>query len=88
MLQVRMYDKAHRSLSTLDFYINNQWTFHTNNLLKLIDVMSPADQQIFDCDVRSLDWHTYMKVYVLGTRRFVLKEDVNTLPAAKRKLKM
>jgi len=88
VLQVLMYDKAHRSLSALDYYVTNQWTFHTNNLLKLIDVMSPGDQQIFDCDVRSLDWPEYLKVYALGVRLFVLKEDLDTLPAAKRKLKM
>jgi len=50
--------------------------------------MSPGDQQIFDCDVRSLDWPEYLKVYALGVRLFVLKEDLDTLPAAKRKLKM
>lgn len=41
---------------------------------------------MFNFDVRSLDWNAYFKDYVLGVRKFVLKEDESTLPIARRNL--
>jgi len=80
---VRVYDKVHRALSCLDFYMNRQWQFNSNNLVKLIDVMSEEDRQTFDFDVRTIDWQSYMQAYVIGTRQFILKEDLSTLPAGR-----
>ena len=63
--------------------MNRQWQFNSNNLVKLIDVMCEEDRQTFDFDVRQIDWSSYMQAYVLGTRQFILKEDLSTLPAGR-----
>jgi hypothetical protein len=42
---------------------------------------------MFNFDVRPLDWNAYWRDYVLGARKYVLKEEDSTLPAARRNLK-
>lgn len=41
---------------------------------------------MFNFDIRPLDWDAYWRDYVLGARKFVLKEDDSTLPIARRNL--
>ncbi|KAH6935377.1 hypothetical protein HPB50_005406 [Hyalomma asiaticum] len=55
-------------------------------LLVLRRVISTPSVMIFDFDIRSIDWVTYMEQYILGVRRYVLKEDPSTIPAARRNL--
>ena len=43
--------------------------------------------QTFYSDPRSLHWPTYLENYCLGTKKYILKEDLNDLPAARAHLK-
>ncbi|KAH7985469.1 hypothetical protein HPB52_025616 [Rhipicephalus sanguineus] len=45
-----------------------------------------ARRRTFDFDIRSIDWVAYMEQYILGVRRYVLKEDPSTIPTARRNL--
>jgi len=51
-----------------------------------MDDMSDQDQQLFYFDVRKIEWEKYFDTYVLGTRRFILKDDISTLHIARRNL--
>lgn len=42
---------------------------------------------MFNFDVRPLVWTDYWRDYVLGARKFILKEEESTLPLARRNLK-
>lgn len=84
--QVRLYDKAHFAMSCLDFFMTHQWRFVSKNPLKLLERLSERDRKLFYFDVREIDWSVYMERYVLGARRFILKDDMSTVPAAKRNL--
>ena len=85
--QVRLYDKAHRATSCLDFYMMRQWAFISQKPLELLDRMSADDRRVFYFDVRDINWKEYTEMYVRGARRFLLKDDPNTLPAARRNLR-
>lgn len=49
--------------------------------------MSEEDRETFNFDIKHLDWNVYIENYVLGARRFLLNEDMKTLPAARTNLK-
>lgn len=51
-----------------------------------MEEMSDQDRKIFYFDVREIEWKKYFDVYVLGTRRFILKDDISTLSIARRNL--
>jgi fatty acyl-CoA reductase len=51
-----------------------------------MEEMSEQDRKIFYFDVREIEWKKYFDVYVLGTRRFILKDDTSTLSIARRNL--
>lgn len=63
-----------------------QWKFVNVNAIRLMEKMSAEDRRVFCFDVRDISWNDYIQTYVRGTRRFLLKDDPNTLPSAKRNL--
>lgn len=73
-------------MSCLEFFTTREWRFISENQIKLLDAMSTEDRKTFYFDVRTIDWSTYMEIYALGTRRFILKDDPSTLPAARKHL--
>lgn len=64
-----------------------QWNFVSRNPLKLQEKMSAEDRRVFFFDVREINWKDYAETYVRGARRFLLRDDPNTLPAARRNLR-
>lgn len=44
-----------------------------------------ADAETFPVDVRKINWEQYVEDYVIGLRRFALRDHLSSLSAAKRK---
>ncbi|XP_046382375.1 putative fatty acyl-CoA reductase CG5065 isoform X2 [Ischnura elegans] len=86
-IMVRVQKKLQRAVSCLEFFTTHEWRFANDNVCRLLDRLSPQDRKTFDFDLVPLDWEDYLEKYVLGTRRFILKEDPATFPAARRHLK-
>lgn len=42
--------------------------------------------QMFNFDVRQLHWAEYMENYCMGTKKYVLNEELSGLPAARKHL--
>ena len=52
----------------------------------LLDQLSVRDRRVFQFDVRTIDWDQYLENYVLGTRHFILKDDPDSVPRARKHL--
>ena len=76
-----------RAVACLEFFTTHEWRFSNNNVVRLAGQLTPVDQKMFNFDMRPLNWSSYMEQYVLGTRRFILKEDPSTFPAARKHLR-
>lgn len=74
-LLVRIHKRIHKAAQCLTYFTTHQWTFKTNNLLALLDQMSPHDREEFHFNLKDLDWKKYITIYCIGVRRFILKED-------------
>ncbi|XP_054709423.1 fatty acyl-CoA reductase 1-like [Uloborus diversus] len=83
---VNMYHRIHGVMNHLQYYTNRKFFFLTRNMRKLVEDMEPADAEIFPIDQNKLDWEEYMKNYVLGVRRYYLKESDSTLESSRRKM--
>jgi hypothetical protein len=66
--------KLNKAISSLAFFTTNQWLFACDNIDQLIEELDPIDRQLFNFDVRTIDWETYFITYSQGIKRFLLKE--------------
>ncbi|XP_076450898.1 fatty acyl-CoA reductase 1-like [Babylonia areolata] len=87
-MMMRIYNKLHKALDTLSFFTSNSWTWSNNNLDMLRHHLSPEDLKTFFIDPRPLHWPTYVENYCLGTKKYLLNEDLAGLPAARAHLRL
>lgn len=82
---MKLYKKVNKMLRVLSVFTTTQWRFDTHNVRSLWDKTSEEDKKLFNFDIKCLKWEAYLKNYVKGARLHVLKEDMSTLAAARRK---
>ncbi|XP_048886128.1 fatty acyl-CoA reductase 1 isoform X1 [Brienomyrus brachyistius] len=78
--------RLHKAMMVLEYFTSHSWTWNTDNMTMLLNQMSPQDRKMFNFDVRQLHWAEYMESYCMGTKKYVLNEELSGLPAARKHL--
>ncbi|XP_072143727.1 fatty acyl-CoA reductase 1-like [Dermacentor andersoni] len=76
--------KAINAMKSLQFHTTNSWLFRSNNVVGLINDLSPTDKQLFNIDVRKLEWCHYWDQYIQGIRKFIFKTGDAEFPTARK----
>lgn len=84
---VKTNGKIVRAMTSLQYFANNQWRFLSDNMEALEKKLTPADRQTFGFDLTALHWPSYFEQYCLGVRRYILKEEMATLPHSRKALR-
>ncbi|KAL5007705.1 hypothetical protein ScPMuIL_016511 [Solemya velum] len=84
---VKINDRIRKAVASLDFFTSNSWHFSNDNIYYLLNQLSPDDRKNFNFDPKMIDWSHYMEAYALGTKQFLLKEELAELPQARATLK-
>ncbi|XP_025264924.1 putative fatty acyl-CoA reductase CG5065 isoform X2 [Camponotus floridanus] len=85
---VRIQKRILDNLAILQYFIERQWIFYNKNIITLCDDLTPLDKKIFPTMIYNFDEMEYFKHLVLGIRQYCMKEDLSTLPKARRRQKM
>lgn len=88
-IMMKIAKRFQRAADTGEFFAMHEWIFENGNLKQLINsVKQMRDGYEFPCDMSTLDWESYVQNYMLGIRKYVLKDDDSTIKSAKQKLKI
>lgn len=69
------------------YFTTREWFFDTTNHDNLANLVVTSSSRFdFNCDAKCYKWDTYLKSHMLGIRKHLLKDPLDTLPAAKKKL--
>ncbi|XP_050422549.1 fatty acyl-CoA reductase wat-like [Adelges cooleyi] len=82
-----IYRKTKKASAALIFFAHRQWDFRNNNTQALWDELSEEDKKTFFFDMKTMSWDQYAKACVIGLRLYLVKDDLNTLKAARNKWK-
>ncbi|KAG8514038.1 Fatty acyl-CoA reductase 2 [Galemys pyrenaicus] len=83
----KLMNRLSKTLSMLEYFVNHSWEWSTSNTDMLMLELSPEDQRVFNFDIRQLNWLDYIENYVLGIKKYLLKEDMSGIPKARQQLK-
>jgi len=72
----------------VSYYANNQWDFCNEGVLYLRALLNESERKVFNLDSQGVDIPKYVETCVLAARRYILKETDDTLPKARRIMKM
>ncbi|KFU87070.1 Fatty acyl-CoA reductase 1 [Chaetura pelagica] len=82
--------RLHRAMMLLEYFTSKSWIWNTENMTMLMNQLNPQDKKasicMFNFDVRQLHWAEYMENYCMGTKKYVLNEEMSGLPAARKHL--
>lgn len=74
--------------ATGEYFANHEWQFGISELTALhAEASSASDSSAFPHWPAQFNWDAYIGAYMLGIRRFILKDSVESLPHARTKLK-
>ncbi|CAG9860930.1 unnamed protein product [Phyllotreta striolata] len=89
MLKISM--KFYEALLAGSYFSTNEWTFEVSSMRSLIKAAGAApDGRSFEMDMdrsSGFCWDSYVKDFNLGVRRYILKDDFESLEKARLKLK-
>jgi hypothetical protein len=69
----------------LSYFTTNTWSFTNDKLLWLRTQVLPCDKNDFNLnDLENFDHPKFFKNAIMGGRKYLLKEDTDTLPHARR----
>jgi alcohol-forming fatty acyl-CoA reductase len=80
------FDEVQKSLRIFHYFLVSPFKFPSENVPKLLSSMSLQDRQEFPIDVRAINWDEYIKTYVKGIRKFLMKQDDSTLEESRRNI--
>lgn len=71
-----------------EYYANNQWDFDNEGSLRARELLNPREREEWKIDGVGLDMDDYFYHCVHAARLYILKETDDTIPGAKRHMKM
>lgn len=69
----------------LAYFCDKHWTFKNDNLQNLWKTLDDQDKELFNFDIDQMSWEYYCEALCLGLRVYLVKDDIHTLPAARKK---
>ncbi|XP_061438515.1 fatty acyl-CoA reductase 2 isoform X2 [Rhineura floridana] len=84
---MKIFNRLHKSMRLLEFFTSRTWKWNSDNMNMLMTQLSAKDKKLFCFDICHLHWSEYIENFCLGTKKYVLNEDMAGIPAAKQHLR-
>lgn len=84
---MRIVNRLHKNMTLLEYFASRSWVWRSDNLGMLLAKLGPEDTKIFNFDIHQLNWPEYIENYCMGTKMYLLNEEMSGLPAARNHLK-
>ncbi|XP_034382448.1 fatty acyl-CoA reductase 1 isoform X1 [Cyclopterus lumpus] len=84
---MRIFNRLHKAIGLLEYFSSQDWEWNSENMSMLLSQLTPEDKKTFNFDVRQLNWPEYIENYCIGTKKYVLNEDMSDIPAARQHLR-
>lgn len=72
----------------MEYFTSKDWRFQNSNILFLSENLDDQDKKLFHVSLSNFDIEEYLKDMILGARKFCVKDPIETLPRAKKRLAM
>lgn len=85
---IKHHQFAIRNFNFIKPFTSSVSKFYVDNTIELSNSLSKKDQKEFPFDVRKINWNECMETYVLGVKKYLLKENCSEEAIRKGQQKM
>ncbi|CAK1592974.1 unnamed protein product [Parnassius mnemosyne] len=84
-VMLKLYNKVMKIAKILFYFSTQDWRFTDNNVREMWRSLSGADRAVFPFSISEMSWDYMTETFLLGIRVYLVKDDVSTLPEARKK---
>ncbi|XP_043274173.1 fatty acyl-CoA reductase 1 [Venturia canescens] len=84
----RVHRRIQKGFEVFEYYANNQWDFDNKNLTDLREKFNATERERYALHGDDLDLDSYFEDCIRAARIYILKEMPETLPAARRHMRI
>ncbi|XP_050528205.1 fatty acyl-CoA reductase 1-like [Daktulosphaira vitifoliae] len=85
---VRIQDRINKGFEVFGYYANNQWEFRNEHVHHLRKIMNAREKFEYKIDGADMNIRNYFRDCIMASRIYILKEMPDTLPGARRHMKI
>lgn len=87
-IMCRVQRRIQKGFEVFEYYANNQWDFENKNIYEIRDKLNPIEYKKYQIHGEDMDIDEYFEACIRAARVYILNEPPETLPAARRHLKV
>ncbi|XP_046616963.1 putative fatty acyl-CoA reductase CG5065 [Neodiprion virginianus] len=87
-IMCRVQRRIQKGFEVFEYYANNQWDFDNANIREVRETLNPKEQKLYVLNGDDMDIDAYFEDCIRAARIYILKEYPETLPAARRHMKV
>uniref|UniRef100_A0A182HM10 Fatty acyl-CoA reductase n=1 Tax=Anopheles arabiensis TaxID=7173 RepID=A0A182HM10_ANOAR len=84
----RIHQRIAKGFEVFEYYANNQWDFDNATILYLRTIINDEEKVKFKIDAGGVEIQEYFENCIRAARWYILKETDDTIPAAKRHMRV
>jgi fatty acyl-CoA reductase len=84
----RIHRRIQKGFEVFEYYANNQWDFVNENVIELRTKLNGKEKVLYQIHGDDMDLDAYFEACVRSARVFILHEPPETLPAARRHMRI
>ncbi|XP_071441027.1 putative fatty acyl-CoA reductase CG5065 [Hetaerina americana] len=84
----RVQARITKGFEVFEYYANRVWEFRNDHLVEMREVQNEKEYEDLVIDGKNMDMYDYFEKCTLAARLYLLGETLDTLPAARRHLKV
>jgi fatty acyl-CoA reductase len=81
-------DRIVKGMVVFEYYANNQWDFENHNLLNMRSILTKTEANRYIIDGTDMNLLDYFESCIRSARIYILKDMPDTLPAARRHMRV
>ncbi|VVD02982.1 unnamed protein product [Leptidea sinapis] len=82
---LKFYNKITKLANILFYFSTQDWQFSDANVQQMWHSMSSGDKAVFPFNMADMSWEYMAETFLLGLRVYLVKDDLSSLPEAKKK---
>ncbi|XP_076618338.1 fatty acyl-CoA reductase 1-like [Colletes latitarsis] len=87
-IMCRVQRRIQKGFEVFEYYANNQWDFENSNASTVRDLFNPVEYEKYQLHGNDMDIDAYFETCIRAARIYILNELPETLPAARRHLRV
>ncbi|XP_022194362.1 fatty acyl-CoA reductase 1 [Nilaparvata lugens] len=84
----RVQERINKGFEVFEYYANNQWEFRNDQIHHMRKIMNRRERFEYKIDGEDMDLYKYFEDCILAARIYILKEMPETLPGARRHMRI